>query len=590
MSTLLVIAALIVPVVATAEPTLLLEDPAVMADLEKRGLSLHVRLGAKGPNNTVELYKQSRWSDVARVLSADLARIKRSDARAGPSLRYAHRLFDARWLRSETTRFELVAVVNRLDRQVFAPQKCGETRLIYRLAYTKSVGDTTVHSRLPITVNLVYWQQRSAGQDHCAAAAKRWIVPANQANAGAAIATLLGAQGPLSGMALHQGNLKSLEVNIQSVRWPSTVHPSLGGHAEYIMRVFKPSKGRLVTAALENTPDVRRLKSKRHLKKELLAWLTNPAHFKALDEGTAVLPERFLAKRSDSVTPRGLARLANRPFRQLFRPGDFDKVDFSSGRFIKSSAGLLRRLDGRTCAGCHQSRSVAGFHIPGDDPATMKVDALAHGHSDHFEQDLKRRARFNMAMPKGKADPARGLSERLESEGVHGSRCGLGDASFAAWTCGSGLVCKRLEDDELGVCVADKVAQVGEPCQVGSIRSRAQGHRDRVRGVRQWPCGPGRVCEVNSVGFPNGMCAGGCASGGPHSTCGVIAILTPFNRCLGKNKPFPTCITENVRPAALRRCSKTAPCRDDYVCARMADGAGACIPPYFLFQLRVDGH
>ncbi|WP_437943724.1 hypothetical protein WMF27_00680 [Sorangium sp. So ce281] len=25
-------------------------------------------------------------------------------------------------------------------------------------------------------------------------------------------------------------------------------------------------------------------------------------------------------------------------------------------------------------------------------------------------------------------------------------------------------------------------------------------------------------------------------------------------------------------------------------CARTSSGEGACIPPYFLFQLRVDGH
>ena len=40
-------------------------------------------------------------------------------------------------------------------------------------------------------------------------------------------------------------------------------------------------------------------------------------------------------------------------------------------------------------------------------------------------------------------------------------------------------------------------------------------------------------------------------------------------------------------------------CRDDYVCAQVAqpsgplfasDSGGACMPPYFLFQMRVDGH
>ena len=32
-------------------------------------------------------------------------------------------------------------------------------------------------------------------------------------------------------------------------------------------------------------------------------------------------------------------------------------------------------------------------------------------------------------------------------------------------------------------------------------------------------------------------------------------------------------------------------CRNDYICARIGDGDdGACVPAYFLFQLRVDGH
>ena len=41
----------------------------------------------------------------------------------------------------------------------------------------------------------------------------------------------------------------------------------------------------------------------------------------------------------------------------------------------------------------------------------------------------------------------------------------------------------------------------------------------------------------------------------------------------------------------LRACSRSAPCRDDYICAGTADPEkGACIPPYFVFQFRVDGH
>jgi hypothetical protein len=86
------------------------------------------------------------------------------------------------------------------------------------------------------------------------------------------------------------------------------------------------------------------------------------------------------------------------------------------------------------------------------------------------------------------------------------------------------------------------------------------------------------------------MCSRGCVDLQRGETCGSIAILQGFNACLAARKPFTECLRNNVRPAALKSCSETEPCRDDFICARTAEGHGACIPPYFLFQLRVDGH
>jgi hypothetical protein len=37
-------------------------------------------------------------------------------------------------------------------------------------------------------------------------------------------------------------------------------------------------------------------------------------------------------------------------------------------------------------------------------------------------------------------------------------------------------------------------------------------------------------------------------------------------------------------------CDTTRPCRPDYLCAKTATGVGACLPPYFVLQMRVDGH
>jgi hypothetical protein len=85
------------------------------------------------------------------------------------------------------------------------------------------------------------------------------------------------------------------------------------------------------------------------------------------------------------------------------------------------------------------------------------------------------------------------------------------------------------------------------------------------------------------------MCSGSCDSLAPGAVCGGIAILDEFNACLGAGTPFDRCVAEHTRPGALRACGFHAPCRDDYVCARTPNG-GACIPPYFTFQLRVDGH
>lgn len=86
---------------------------------------------------------------------------------------------------------------------------------------------------------------------------------------------------------------------------------------------------------------------------------------------------------------------------------------------------------------------------------------------------------------------------------------------------------------------------------------------------------------------------GRCDAGDPNAVCGRIAILDGFNRCLAARQPFDACLRQHSRPCALRACSAENPCREDYICAQAEGapaGSGACIPPYFLFQMRVDGH
>ena len=132
-----------------------------------------------------------------------------------------------------------------------------------------------------------------------------------------------------------------------------------------------------------------------------------------------------------------------------------------------------------------------------------------------------------------------------------------------------------------------KESEVGAACTPALLDLRSDGMT--VAAGR--PCQPGDVCEGVSVGFPGGMCAGGCKddSTHPHSVCGSIALLTEFNNCLAGGGLFADC-TKFSRPALLRECSPTEPCRDDYICARATATRNACLPPYFLLQMRVDGH
>jgi hypothetical protein len=294
--------------------------------------------------------------------------------------------------------------------------------------------------------------------------------------------------------------------------------------------------------------------------------------------------------RATSVTPHGLARRANRPYRVALDPSLFDGVDLSAYPTIRTPAALLRRLDALSCPGCHQSRSIAGFHLLGVEPESDEVDALRVPMSPHFHSELERRRAYVRAVAEGTTpDERRPPPERGAGDDGIGAHCGLGDAGFAAWTCAAGLRCVALSDAEVGECVPADAPSVGDPCEHGPISASANAKRDRVRLDARVACANDRVCEANSVGFPNGMCAGSCDALPEGARCGGIPLLTEFNGCLARGVSFERCIRDNTRPGALRACGFHTPCRDDYVCARAGD-AGVCMPPYFLFQLRVDGH
>ncbi|MDB4985978.1 MAG: hypothetical protein JWN04_1156, partial [Myxococcaceae bacterium] len=252
------------------------------------------------------------------------------------------------------------------------------------------------------------------------------------------------------------------------------------------------------------------------------------------------------------------------------------------------------RLDDLTWCGFHQCLTIAGFHLHGDDALYDNAgNTLSTGSSPHTRAELKRREQYVHALASGQAgDLARPLAERAQADdGGYGAHCGLGDLGFADWTCAPGLRCDAYEaaasEQTVGVCLPQR-SELGDPCEPARVRPNRDAQRESVEPALERSCS--QICERARVGFPGGMCAASCSPLPPHGACGGIAILTPFNDCLARMRPFSECVRDHVRPAGLRACSESAPCRDDYVCARTATGEGACLPPYFVFQLRVDGH
>ena len=558
----------------------------MLAELERQGLSLASVLGAaKAQLGNRELSQLPSFAPVVRELEQEIARAAAADKLAGVDVaRYSHRLFDRRFLRLPEARFVLAGVVNRPDRAIFDEASCGETRLVYRLAYAL---DAERASKLPMTLGVELQVPRGAAG--CREAAARWLEPGG-VSAEARAAWLRSEQGPLSPARSHLSQTKArLVVNLQLVRWPATVRPDLGGHAEYLLRSFRAdSAGILRPEVLENTIEPRLL-GDANKRAALLAFLKSSAA--SVDAGTALLPDTLLATRALSVTPRGLHRLANRPFTAALGPTAFADRDLSGGTFVKSSAGLLRRLDQLSCQGCHQARSVAGFHLLGEDAADAPPEnALAVAVSPQVTADLPRRLRIAEQTLKDAApDFSAPLPEHGNPQGSYGQACTLGlDPSFAAWTCPTGLVCSSVEagpGDAVGQCLPEQL-HVGDACERGAVTQRPDSSRDRMAALRLESC-PDMICNRSGVGFPGGMCTAGCNQAG--AACGSIAILDSFNACLARGASFLSCIRGNVQPAGLRACDDQNPCRDDYVCARGAHG-GACLPPYFVFQLRVDGH
>lgn len=582
--------------VRATTPSILETDARAMEALEDRGLSLAHLLGSHGRNNDA-LAKTDAWSSLIATLEVD---IRQLEARPGITDWHPRKRFQMSWLSDPRARFELIAAVNRLDRAFLDPSTCGEARLVYRLVVAP---DGRTPSSLPMTVSVSFPQPKRSpglgGTPSCAAVAQDWLdLPPSGARRVRALAALYA----------DRSEYTKVEINLQTFHGTSRAAVYADGsgyddHAEYLLRTFDRVGDALVPRLLVGTP---RFDLDEDDKRALAAWIRE--NFDSIDGGSWVVPDRFLAKRALSVTPRGFARTPNRVFKSLFGDGSaFADLPYAKARLAKSPAGLLRRLDQGTCEGCHSTRSVAGFHMLGESRTPeARFDAVAMPRSAHLDVELDWREAMTAAVARGaRFDVPRPFGERKRAgPGRAGAHCAVNnDPTFAGWTCMSSLVCHPSGNDDVGTCsfATAQGVGMGDACQDVILGPETASDGALVDPKPMSPCAfedmPG-VCDPNLLGFAGGMCVADCSALGATARdgeliCGQLPSAGYEDDCFTtKDEPIEKCIARYLHKRILRTCGESHPCRDDYACARMIGlppKTGVCVSTYAVYGLRVDG-
>lgn len=560
--------------------------------------------------------------------------------------------FNPRFIDDRGSSLELTGVINRMDRAFLSQHPCGEIRLVYRFVYSvkEPKQKEKLKSRLPLTLSLVFdaWPGKRFS---CASIAKRWLDSGNQTLPPVEMAKWLRSQdGPLSPSLLDPRQILRIELNMQFIRLAAATKRDFGGHAEYLLKTFKWDKQKQIfqDALLENQVDRAGLLRPENAAKleRLRQWLLRPEVIYDLDRGRLVIPEEYLAFSAVSVSPGGLSRSQNNPFYGLLDHAAIDKAlaDYVARgnplKFVKSAQGFEARLNDMTCTGCHQTHGIAGFHFPGADrPGEPPSNAVFVPGSAHFFADLpRRRAILEAFAARKKPDFARPFAGRTDEKFKDalsgttlydgwGAICYQGsDPTFSGWTCGEGLRCAPLHASKInpgfGTCIGKGRMEIGDAVEFGRVEMTRYGADTYCRmspsvyedckitpdkDVLPKAPGDGKGYVVSrqrydnpkamTGGFPAGMLRrSGCEGLSPEATCGRVAV-SGFNKCILSGIDHKECTREFTRPAGLRACDEAHPCREDYVCtARYAGQAGAkpgmgsCIPPYFVFQFRADGH
>jgi hypothetical protein len=483
-------------------------DPLALRELDRGRLGLSRMLiparPADAPFTGSQLFTLPSMAPVRAALDGEFERYTQRhqtdlpNESIGVGTSFDFQLFDRALLDSPHTRFVLAGIVNRMDRAYLAEANCGEIRLVYRLTRTDAspAGDHAVSPRLPMTLNLVL---RPRDGNHaigekgaaltCAEIARRWLAAGDWPLTGEALAEkLTSADGPLD--SIGPENIDRIETNLQIAFAPKS--PVRDFRTDYLLKVFdyNAEMRTFEEATLENQIDRERILADQNLRRDFRAWVLDPQHFSELDRGTILIPKAYLATRAIAPTPTGFSSSDLQPAFGLVQGEDtaadsvFTRTDVVAAlekaaergiglQNIRSVAGFERRLNDITCAGCHQTRGIGGFHFPGVDwmAANPSNSTVVPGSPHFFGDQIRRRNILTSMRDNERPDYSRGFSSRPQLRGsgeITGTEYGDGwgahcysqranaadnDRSFKSWTCAKGLACQVMSDaSHMGMC------------------------------------------------------------------------------------------------------------------------------------------
>jgi hypothetical protein len=482
-------------------------DPLALRELDRGRFGLSLMLSparpADAPLTDSQLFALPSMAPVHTALDGEFERYTQRhkadlpNETIGVGTAFDFQLFDRAWLYSPDTRFVLAGIVNRMDRAYLSEANCGEIRLIYRLTRTdvSAADDHAVSPRLPMTLNLVLKTRidnasgGKAAAPTCAETARRWLAAGDWPLTGAALAEKLTAPGgPLD--SIGPENIDRIETNLQIAHAPKSQVRDF--RTDYLLKVFDYNvrTQAFEEAPLENQIDRERILADKNLSRDFRAWLLEPVHFSELDRGTVLIPKQYLATRAIAPTPIGFSPSDLQPAFGLVQEevtsADpvFTRTDVVAAleaaakrgislQNIRSVAGFERRLNDVTCAGCHQTRGIGGFHFPGVDwMAAHPSNSTVVPGSPHFFGDQVRRRNILASMRDSeRPDYSRGFSSRPQLRGSSelagteyddgwGAHCysqranaADNDHSFKSWTCAKGLACQVMSDaSRMGMC------------------------------------------------------------------------------------------------------------------------------------------